>query len=494
MGFIERRTRAGLVRGLDSGGVQSFLGVRYGADTGGVNRFRPPQPVANWDGVVDATAFAVVAPQRDAGADGVAGALKQLEHPRGGTALEGASIGEDCLRLNIWAPSTSSAPRPVLVWLHGGGFTNGSGNELAFNGDVLAAREDLVVVTVTHRLGVLGFLDLRAADHGGIEGSANAGMLDIVAALRWVHDNIAEFGGDASRVTIAGHSGGAAKVAALLAMPAADGLYRRAIMQSGPVRRFATESQTHPLRDGVLRESGATGLEDLQRMPLERILDAQDAAMRGDLDGASLLGMDRIPGFGPALDPTDLPRDPFDEGVDRSGLELMTGSTSHEMTALLAGNPMFSTQMDENHAIGVLEHLLPGRGADEYAASLQAAPDEPPHLLFARALTRVTFERETVAIAERVSRAGGSVRMYRFEQLTDVLDGMLGACHGLDIPYVFGTVDRSPLTGAGAGRRELSREMMGAWSEFVHGGGARLGPRWGEWSRSTPGVRRFTAG
>ncbi|WP_345047275.1 carboxylesterase family protein, partial [Microbacterium invictum] len=264
MPHIEVLTTAGRVRGYVQGDVTAFLGIPYGADTRD-HRFRPPLPVQKWEGVRDATSFGPACPQVVFTDEEDAAALRWLEHPVGGSPLEGGAVGEDCLRVNVWAPANHSESLPVLVWLHGGGFTNGSGNEGWFNGDRLAAAEDVVVVTVTHRLGVFGFLSLCDDSGEPITGSAKPGMLDIVLALEWVHDNIAAFGGDPSRVTIAGHSGGSGKVAALLAMPAAEGLFTRAIMQSGPVSRFPTAADSRVTTERVLEALGQPTLAELEQ-------------------------------------------------------------------------------------------------------------------------------------------------------------------------------------------------------------------------------------
>lgn len=492
MPYVHVVTSAGGLRGIEAGPVTSFLGIPYGGDTSGAQRFRRPTPVESWVGVRDATEFGPSSPQPSGEETGLAAELKWLEHPRAGTATEGGPTSEDCLRLNVWTPATNGEARAVLVWLHGGAFTHGSGNEMWFNGDVLASTENIVVVTVTHRLGVLGFLDLRHADEGGERDSANAGMLDVVQALEWVRDNIERFGGDPTRVTIAGHSGGGAKVAALLAMPAARGLFCRAIMQSGSVRQFPTAEDTRATARRVMEALGNPTVDELRSFSIDRLLTGQAAAMDG-FDGLALLNMTSLPGIAPSLDPVDLPAGPFDDD-DLSHCTLLIGGTSHELGSLLAGTPIYSTTMDDEQAVAVLDHITPGSGGEEYVVATREAPGEPTHLRFARALTNKGFTTETTAIADAVAQGGGRVWRYRFEQPTEVLDGLLGACHGLEIPYVFGTTDRSPLTGRAAGRAALSREMMRAWGSFVKDGVPTASTEWRPWDAGTKPIHRFFVG
>jgi para-nitrobenzyl esterase len=491
MSYIEIDTTAGRVRGAIQGTVTSFLGVPYGADTA-TRRFQAPLPPTPWDGVRDALEFGPACPQVTFIDEGDAAALKWLEHPRGGTPLEGGSSSEDCLRLNVWKPTNSADPLPVLVWLHGGGFFAGSGNEAWFNGDILAPTENLIVVTVTHRLGIFGFLNLTASDYGEARpDAANAGMLDLVLALEWVRDNITAFGGDPTKVTIAGHSGGSGKVSALIGMPAARGLFRRAIMQSGPVSVFPTPDESCETSRRVLHALGDPSLDELETMEVERLLAAQGAALEG-VDGTTLLSMNSIPGFAPSLDSRHLSSQPFESAV-LPDLELLIGSTTHELGSLLAGTPIYGTHIEREHAVQMLDHFAPGLGESQFETASTHGPNDPPHLVFVRALVENGFDLQTRKITEAVSTAGGRVWQYLFDQPTEMLRGLLGACHGLEIPYVFGTIARSPLTGFAAGRQELAHEMMQAWGSFARTGAPASSGAWPEWSHVQPYVHRFAA-
>src|SRR5581483_8125182 len=258
-------TANGRVLGAATDGVFAFKGVPYGAPTGGANRFMPPRPPAPWTGARDAARYHAQAPQLP-GRPERRPELRTILGP-----VDASPESEDCLTLNVWTPgigpaAASGAKRPVMVWLHGGAFAYGSGNRAVTDGANLARRRDVVVVSVNHRLNIFGFLHL--ADIGGerYAHSGNAGMLDLVAALEWVRDNIAGFGGDPGNVTIFGESGGGGKVSVLLAMPAARGLFHRAVIQSGAAIRVRDRERGNALAEAALRHLGiAPG--DIDRLP-----------------------------------------------------------------------------------------------------------------------------------------------------------------------------------------------------------------------------------
>ncbi len=489
MTFTTITVDGGELRGIDNAGVLSFLGVPYGASTAGSNRFRPPQPVDAWDGVRDALTFGPSAPQVDTrgASSGNGSRLLTMLYPRTGSPVEGGAVDEDCLRLNIWAPSGERTEAlPVLVWLHGGGFTHGSGNEMAFNGDILAAAEGVVVVTVTHRLGVLGFLDLREF---GEDGSANAGMLDIVAALEWVQRNIATVGGDPNRVTICGQSGGSGKVATLGAMPAADALFARSIMMSGPISRANTAEAAAQLRREVSRMLDAPTPEALRMLPVDELLRAQEAVLlEHPLQPSADLALNGIPGFAPSLDARDLPRDPFGDDAPAALADraLLLGSTTHEAGMFLAEDPSYGPGLSVADVTARLD-ALPSADGIGYAELAARFPDEPPHLLLARRMSALMFRDPTHRIADLATGRTEDVWVYEFQQPTEVLGGILGACHSLELAYVFGTVDRVPLTGRSLDRLGVSRRMMHAWASFARDGD----PGWERWSGDASGIHPF---
>ncbi|WP_395639503.1 carboxylesterase/lipase family protein [Pseudolysinimonas sp.] len=475
-------TGDGRLRGIDGGGLRTFLGVPYGASTAGANRFRPPQPVEPWEGERDAFSFGDSAPQVDTRLVSGGSMLEVLGllYPRGGWPVEAGGMSEDCLRLNVWAPSApGDSPRPVILWLHGGGFVHGSGNEQVFNGDILSRDQDVVVVTVTHRLGALGFADLRA--HGAPR-SANAGMLDIVQALQWVHRNIAGVGGDPENITVVGQSGGCAKAAVLAAMPAARDLIRRVVLMSFPATRIADAEVSAELGTRLLAELGVVDVEGARDLPVEAILDAQ-SRLRPELDeffGAPHTEIGEIPfaGFGPSLDDVDVPEHPFSPTA-ASGYadkEVVIGFTSHEFALMLAEEDGYRVGMSDDEAIARLQSEA------EWEAVTADHPDEPVHLRVARALSDRYFRHPTRLMIERSSAGSRATYAYEFTQTSPVLEGLLGASHSLDLAYFFGTVDRIPIVGDARDRHAVSaacRQLLGSFAR--DGVPVVAGERWEPW-------------
>lgn len=491
--YIE--TSNGVLRGARFREVTSFLGVPYGASTAGANRFRPPKPVEPWLGVRDARAYGDSAPQLDVRADavGLKSELLTLMYPRTGSPLEGGSMSEDCLVLNVWTPEPGgSRARPVMVWLHGGGFDHGSSAEPMCSGDELARIGDVVVVSLNHRLGLLGFLPLDAASEN-FEHSSVAGMLDIVQALEWVRDHIRLFGGDPGNVTIFGQSGGGAKVNALLAMPSARGLFHKAINQSGAL----TGRSSMPDPVGALNAVLATAnlpcpeAHRLAELSLDEILKIQHAltprstgglfSLDGDLPEQSTPRVRFAPGIDPAHTSDSL-------GV-QEGIPLLIGFTSHEATAMLCDDPGFSDYTEDR----LLRRfsILYGKTAQKKLHLLRARHfEESAGLLLARALSTFSFQAGAIEQAQRSSRQSTPVYMYEFGYQSSVLGGRFGAPHCAELPFVFGTAERSPFAGDRPERRELMGRMVSAWAAFAHHGspehpGIPAWPTYSETGRET---------
>src|SRR6185295_7889939 len=274
--FAVADTAFGKIRGVDAGGIKTFKGIPYGANTAGKNRFMPPADPVKWTGIRDALAFGPSAPQTEPG----------TRRATSDTAVAGAGLtseSEDCLVLNVWTPAVNdSRKRPVMLWCHGGGFATGSGSSPVTDGTNLARRGDVVVVTINHRINVLGFTYLE--EFGGPEfaTSGDVGMLDIVHALKWVRQNIERFGGDPNTVTIFGQSGGGRKVATLLAMPSGKGLFHRAIIESGATISLVERNQGTRVASELLAQLGLSKsqVRELQNLPVDRIMSAYFAVTR----------------------------------------------------------------------------------------------------------------------------------------------------------------------------------------------------------------------
>ncbi len=441
-------TAQGKVRGLRSGRICVFKGLRYGADTSGANRFLPPQPLEPWTGVRDALDYGNIAPQipgdrRHAYADLI---LNDVQ-PGG--------MGEDCLVLNLWTPDPStSARKPVIVRFHGGGFYGGSSNNPGGDGEMLSRFGDCVVVTVNHRLSALGYLYL--GDEGPFADAGAAGMLDLVAALQWVARNIEVFGGDPGRVLIVGQSGGGAKVSHLLAMPVAKGLFSSAGVMSGSRLTAMTREQGAKAAHQLLRQLGlrADQIKELQAVPFSTLLAAQ----------AEVEAEDRARGeaprsFAPVLGQA-IPHHPFTPGAPGESLDipLVVSTALDERTYR---DTRFDMGWDQ-----VLDTLRRRVGPDAeklLSAYRDEAPQATPFIINARIQSDMTFRLGAATMLERRAAAGGAPTWaYLWANPSSAFGGRYGAVHGIDVAYSMHDI-RFPLAGPTADNLRLADEIASAW-------------------------------
>jgi para-nitrobenzyl esterase len=460
-------TTSGKIRGVAIDGINAFKGVPYGASTAGANRFMPPQKPQPWAGVRAAVDWAGHAPQAYAG-------------PRRPevTALSGAPdkvpVSEDCLTLNVWTPGLDASKRPVMVWYHGGGFSYGSANTPRTEGARLARRGDVVVVSVNHRLNIFGFLDLAELGGEQFAHSGNAGVLDLVATLEWVRDNIANFGGDPANVTIFGQSGGGGKVSALLAMPAAKGLFHRAIVMSGAGIRMAEHERASKLADAVLSEVGLTAkqLDKLQALPLERLLAAIEPAQK-KLAPPKFRLIDRYP-FGPVVEGHDLPRHPFDPtATDLSDdVPVMIGGTRDENAVFLApDDTVWNRTLTDDELKARVAKVAAGDTDAVLTLYRRMHPEMNPAELLIEITTDSNFWVRSVLLAERKAAKGKApVYMYSFNWRSPVLDGKLMAPHAIDVPFAFDTLDATGITGHSPAAPPIAAAESATWAAFARAG------------------------
>ncbi len=481
-------TTGGRLRGITAGSVIAFLGIPYAAPPVPPYRFMAPRPLPPWSGVREADSFAAQAHQLPfpfldpaLAGDPAYDATRDFHR---GVVTTPIRDSEDCLALNVWTRSTAGK-RPVMVWLHGGGFASGSGGWGWWTGEDLAADQDVVVVTLNHRLNIFGFLCLEELG-GPAQGIVtNAGMRDIVMALEWVRDNIAAFGGDPGNVTIFGQSGGGMKVTTLMAMPDALGLFHKAIVQSGPFVRAVPMARATTVAERMFAHLGIQP-DMLQSVSPQALLDA----FAGAHEGAP--GVPRQ--FAPVVDGSSLSRDPFEPTAPASatGVPLLIGATSEEITSL--------TGFSDSSIFHLTEAELPARiaaacdtdvaGADTLIATYRASrPSATPARLYAAIASDRRFGYGSIQQAERQATQA-PVFAYRLVWQSPVHGGRMGAPHNLDLPMIFGR-DRAPgVTGDGPSHHALAAAMQTAWANFARTGnpnhvGLAYWPRYDAHTRGT---------
>lgn len=466
-------TQYGKVRGYILRGIHTYLGIPYGADTSGENRFMPPKKPASWTDVKPAVWWGNSAPQimEKRYANEYASFVDHWNYD---------DVSEDCLRINVWTPALDSKKRPVIVWLHGGGFVNGNGIEQdGYHGENLSRFGDVVFCSLNHRLGALGFTNLAKAGGDKLAASGNVGMLDIVAALEWVRDNIANFGGDANNVTIIGQSGGGAKVSSLTAMPSAKDLFHKAVALSGSSLNGLSKEYSEKLGEMVLKEAGlgAGEIGKLQQIPWREYIDIANRAAAKMADEAKRMNLARG-GFAPVADGRFL-----DEGT-------FYASNSHfsadiPMIICTTFNEQSPSRVDsslENIGIGDVKEKLKSRFGDKTGEIVDSYakvfPDKKPVEIWSMVMSN---RKNAIAAADAKAKQKAPVYLAWFGFQPPLFDGRMRAFHCDDICFWFYNTDLMLThTGGGARPRRLSEKMTKSFVNFARTGNPNGGglPNW----------------
>lgn len=446
MSAIIVETAYGKVQGKQMGDLYIWKGIPYAKAPLGPLRFRPPQKPDAWTGIRDATKFGPVAPQTSSVI------MNHLGNDIG-------NMNEDCLNLNIWSKGADEKKRPVMVWIHGGAFLSGSGSSAWYDGSSFASTGDVVVVTINYRLGILGFLHL--GDIGGEEyaSSGNCGILDQVAALQWIKENIAAFGGDPNRITVFGESAGAMSIGVLLGLPSAKGLFQQAILQSGAASNAMPSSKATHIAKRLLNELNvdSDNLSKLEELPVQQLIKASTVVPSMSL--------------GPVIDGVTLPQSPEEAMKEGSAkdISIMIGTNKDEYRIFTFFDPFWKNP-DTNKIMNIFQKtfgpLLPSISKEFNGAALSQN-------LYDQLMTIRIFTYPALKLAEQQVKQGASVWMYRFDWESPVFNGELKSSHAIEIPFVFNTINTANtenLIGDSPNRQKLADHMHGAWISFAKNG------------------------
>lgn len=447
----------GKLRGQQQGNATVWKGIPYAKPPIGDRRFRAPQPPEPWTEVRDALLFGPSAIQAG---NGIIDFLANQED----------NTSEDCLYLNVWSPSADKRRRPVMVWIHGGAFTVGSGSGQLYDGHSFAAEGDVVVVTFNYRLGALGFLHLGDIGGDDFSGSCNCGILDQIAALQWVQDNIGKFGGDPERVTVFGESAGAMSIGVLMAVPKAEGLFHQAIMQSGAAANVLSSSIAEKVSSRLLAALKIRHgeVDKIRQIPAQQLVDT-----------ASLLpAMSLVPVVEGDLLPVH-PELALAEGAAKK-IPVLIGTNKDEYRLFSFFDPRWKNG-DTEEISSIFEHAfgLNWQVITQYLIN----GEELNQNIYDKLMTMSLFTFPALKLAELQVEQGAPVWMYRFDWETPVFDGELKACHSLELPFVWNTISKAGaerLTGDSKERKRLAEEMHHSWIRFARSGNPNT-PQLPEW-------------
>ncbi|MGH2789202.1 MAG: carboxylesterase/lipase family protein [Actinomycetota bacterium] len=447
-------TTKGKVKGALENEISVFKGIPFAAPPTGELRFRPPQEAKPWTDVREATQFGPAAPQLPSAIDLLN--TRELE------------MDEDCLSLNVFTPAADDAKRPVMVWIHGGAFITGTGSSPWYDGTAFTQR-DSVVVTINYRLGALGFLYLDEIVQGAA-GAANLGILDQLGALEWVRDNIAAFGGDPGNVTIFGESAGGMSVGTLLGTPAAKGLFRRAILESGAVRHLSPREEATRIAQEFIDELGleSPSLDELQTVPVQKLLEAQGTIT------FKYWGKTRGLPLQPVLDGVAIPQHPLEaiEQGSTAEIEILAGTTRDEWLLFALLDPGYESRT-EDELVGIASKIFRSEELARKAIETYKVerPDATPSEILAAIQTDYIFRKPLYELLEKHK---GTAYVYLFQFCSPVMEGRLGACHALEIPFVFDSLYAQGVkhfTGPATDEMgELAKAMNEAWFTFAQTG------------------------
>lgn len=455
------KTTAGKIEGDYQDGLFVFKGVPYAAPPVKALRWRPPHPVQPWNGIRQAKAFGPIAPQNPLPGGDMIESLR-IDEPQ----------DEDCLLLNIWSPGLDNARRPVMVWIHGGAFIIGSGSQPIHTGDTLASRGDIVFVSFNYRLGALGFMNLKEVTGGTIPATGNEGLLDQVAALQWVQENIAAFGGDPGNITVFGESAGGMSIGCLMAMPAAQGKFHKAILESGAANTVGALEDAVRITEQYLEilDIRAGDIEAMHSLTVKQLLSAQQ-----ELGDRLRETEHRITPFQPLVDGITIPELPI-EAIKKGSaktIKVLAGTNLDEWKLFGVMDPGLQS-LDEAGMVGRLESLIPAEYVPALIESYQNARKKcgqatSPVEILTAIQTDMMFRMPVVNLVEAQCNNDQPAYNYLFTWKSPLLGGVLGACHALEIGFVFGNHDDT-FCGSGPEADILSRNIQDAWLAFARTG------------------------